>query len=228
MTIAEKLTKIYENTQKVYDAGVEAGKSQGGQTTSELWDSIQDFGNRTNYQSVFRYWAGAKYITPKYPIITSSAYEIFCGCSSLLELPPIQFTAESNTFYAAFNSCKVLKEINMDIRPTNVSSSMTQTFFMCQALQTINKIIVTEDVKFTNTFKWCSELVDVTFEGTIGNSIDFGHSSKLSKECILHIFDHLADKTGTSGFVVTLGATNLAKLTDTEKAIATGKGWTLA
>ena len=35
-------------------------------------------------------------------------------------------------------------------------------------------------------------------------------------------------QTVTTSQVLTLGATNLAKLSDEEKAIATSKGWTIA
>ena len=43
---------------------------------------------------------------------------------------------------------------------------------------------------------------------------------------MVSMFNNLAT-IGTTK-TITLGATNLAKLTEGEKAIATGKGWTLA
>jgi hypothetical protein len=45
---------------------------------------------------------------------------------------------------------------------------------------------------------------------------------------IINTLNDYSTYTGTTVFKVTLGSTNLAKLTDAEKAIATEKGWTLA
>ena len=52
---------------------------------------------------------------------------------------------------------------------------------------------------------------------------------KVQELLILSILNCLKDyKDSGTTYTVTLGATNLAKLTDAEKAIATQKGWTLA
>ena len=54
-------------------------------------------------------------------------------------------------------------------------------------------------------------------------------TDNLTKENIVnHILNKLGDNTGQSPLTITLGATNLAKLTDEEKAIATNKGFILA
>ena len=56
-------------------------------------------------------------------------------------------------------------------------------------------------------------------------SVDLSNAPLLS-ECLKDILTNLA--TVTDGQTLTLGSTNLAKLTDSEKAIAINKGWTLA
>ena len=51
-------------------------------------------------------------------------------------------------------------------------------------------------------------------------------STKFTREALLEIIGNL--KAQTSGSKkLTMGATNLAKLTDADKKIATDKGWTL-
>ena len=62
MSIAEKLTTIAENEQKVYEAGK---KSQ----YDEFWDTYQTNGQRTNYTYAFSGlgWTDNLY-KPKYPI----------------------------------------------------------------------------------------------------------------------------------------------------------------
>jgi hypothetical protein len=73
-------------------------------------------------------------------------------------------------------------------------------------------------------------LENVTFEGTIGqNGLNFSWSINLSHDSLMSIINCLKDYSGTGTTkTVTLGATNLAKLTTAEKAVATQKGWTLA
>ena len=48
----------------------------------------------------------------------------------------------------------------------------------------------------------------------------------LTKESILNVFNKAANVKSSSK-TLTLGSTNLSKLTDAEKAIATNKGWVL-
>ena len=51
----------------------------------------------------------------------------------------------------------------------------------------------------------------------------------LTKDSLLSLLAILKDNSSTgTKYTITLGATNLAKLTDEEKAIATEKGWSLA
>ncbi|MBO5955586.1 MAG: hypothetical protein J6Q10_02165, partial [Clostridia bacterium] len=68
--------------------------------------------------------------------------------------------------------------------------------------------------------------------GKIGkNGFSVSDSKKLSYDSLMSIINALKDySTDTSGttYTVTLGTTNLAKLTNEEKAIATQKGWSLA
>ena len=78
-------------------------------------------------------------------------------------------------------------------------------------------------------FRECSALVDLNIVGTINATGLNVQQSPLSHDSLMSIINALADKTGVSGtWKVTLGATNLAKLTADEIAIAEGKGWTLA
>lgn len=51
---------------------------------------------------------------------------------------------------------------------------------------------------------------------------------ELSHDCIVDMFNNLADLTGQSSISISLGSYHLGLLTDTEKAIATNKNWTLS
>ena len=58
------------------------------------------------------------------------------------------------------------------------------------------------------------------------SSFDISGSTLYTRDALVEILNNLA--TVTSSRTLTMGSTNLAKLTEDDKAIATAKGWTLA
>ena len=60
------------------------------------------------------------------------------------------------------------------------------------------------------------------------NGLNLSSSTKYSVDTLVAMFTALADRTGQTAYTLTLGATNLKKLSDEQKAIATDKNWTLA
>ena len=60
----------------------------------------------------------------------------------------------------------------------------------------------------------------------IGADLDIHSSTKFTRDALLEIIGNL--KTVTSTKTLKMGSTNLAKLTEEDKAIAINKGWTLA
>lgn len=60
----------------------------------------------------------------------------------------------------------------------------------------------------------------------LSKSIKLSSSTMLSHDSLIRVINNL--DTVTTATTLTLGTINLAKLTDDEKAVATGKGWTLA
>ena len=75
-------------------------------------------------------------------------------------------------------------------------------------------------------FSYCSSLEEIHMIN-INVNLNISSSTKFTREALLEILGNL--KAQTSGTkTLTMGSTNLAKLTDEDKAIATNKGWTLA
>ena len=109
------------------------------------------------------------------------------------------------------------------------TTSLTGAFQNATELKTIDAVVLMEDGKntFSNAFSGATALENITIVGAIGNNIDFSACKKLTHNSLMSIINHLQTKASGS-FVLTLGTTNLEKLTDAEKAIATEKGWTLA
>ena len=108
---------------------------------------------------------------------------------------------------------------------------MSEMFAGCTSLTSIPKLDATSLTIATRMFfeDFGSGLPLTDFGGLTNLKVDLDLSDcpNLTKESLMNVINEAADVT-SSPKTLTLGATNLNKLTDDEKAIATNKGWTLA
>ncbi len=74
----------------------------------------------------------------------------------------------------------------------------------------------------------CTALEDVQVGKDWNMSLYLAMSNNLTIDSMVAMFNNLKDLTGETAKTLTLGTTNLAKLSDEQKAIATNKNWTLA
>lgn len=110
-------------------------------------------------------------------------------------------------------------------------NSFQQTFQNTN-LKYLNKIDFINATTFWSLFNGVSTLLSI---GEVSNikltGLDVSPCVLLNHDTLIRILNALYDyaSEGSSAtYTLTLGTTNLAKLTDEEKAIATNKGWTLA
>lgn len=221
------------------DANMEAIANSAGEVErSAFWDEIQNYGARTWYEYAFGYW-DMEYIRPKYKVVPTGCRDIYMFTQNKrlkivekkyfdLSNITVAFGATSTSaHYCSFYKCSNL-EIVEDIGMP--AAGYYSTFNRCSKLHTIEVMRVTEESGFDTVFTNCAELVNLTIEGTIGqNGLDLSYSPKLSHDSLMSIINALKDYSGSgTTHTVTLGSTNLAKLTTAEKAIATNRGWTLA
>lgn len=216
--------------------GIEIGKQEQYDT---FWDAFQKNGSRVIYVEAFaRGWDDASF-APKYDICPTEATKMFqssgivdiIGCLKKNNVS-LDFSNTKITSYL-FTSTKIehLPEISL-ISAAYADYQCASPFGWMSALHTIDKIIVSERTSYMSWFTATNNLENVIFEGTIAkNGLNVSMCTKLTHDSLMSILNCLADysedASGTS-WVVTLGATNLAKLTDGEKAVASQKGWTLA
>ena len=139
------------------------------------------------------------------------------GCT----LPPNKPLSCKGMFY----NCTQLTAIpEMETSNVNDFSSM---FNYCQKLTTLLEMNTSNATTTQGMFLGCISLTNLGGFVGLKVSLDLSHCSKLTHESLLNVINKAADVTASPATLI-LGATNLAKLSDAEKAIATNKGWTLA
>lgn len=213
-SIGKKTITIAGNQHRLYQAGYDKGKEEGGGSAEDyekgvedgkkaeydaFWDELQGYGNRSSYSYAFwQAWWNDKNYNPKYPLVSNQA---------------------GNCFYLS------------KITDTKVDINFTDSVqvFRNSAIKTIRKIILSTKTSLVQWFDGCSNLENVTFEGTLEtNQADFRWSTKLSKASIESVINALS--TTTSGLSVTLSKTavNNAFTTDEWTSLAgTKPNWTI-
>ena len=146
---------------------------------------------------------------------------MFDYCTNLTSAPLLN-TTKVTSMRAMFYGCTNL--INIPLYDTSNVKDMNSMYAMCSNLTTIPSIDVSNVTTFNSTFSQCSKLKSILMHG-MKVSFDISTSVRFEKSDLVTILNNLAVVTTTQ--TLKMGATNLAKLTDEEKAIATNKGWTL-
>ena len=119
---------------------------------------------------------------------------------------------------------KCLKLTSIPALDTSNVTNMTSMFYNCLKLTSIPALDTSKVTSMTYMFYNCPSLTEIHMTGM---SVDFNisDSTQFTESALVEILNNLATVTSTR--TLTMGSTNLAKLTDEEKAIATNKGWTL-
>lgn len=143
----------------------------------------------------------------------------------------------SESFNSAFQMCDALTGVTLDgAKPRDIGylfsgdSNLTDVGEIDCSNIGVGYISVTT----TDAFYGCTSLAN--FGGLKSMKYNFSLSpcTALTEASLVNILNGLYDFTGNKNNpnsqqgTLTLGSTNLAKLTDEQKAIATAKGWTLA
>lgn len=208
--IADKLTTIAENEQRVYDSGIEKGFGQGKKSEYDrFWDAYQQNGTRTNYENAFAGfgWNETTFM-PKHPITAStSTYMMFRYCAfngdlaaHLQNLNCSLSTTGCANFQYAFYGSRFTRIGEVDLQNALYLQS---AFGACTLLETIDKIVSAENTAYdASTFAGCKALKNVTIEGTIGRSLSMRDCENLSLDSILSIINALSSTT--SGLTLTL------------------------
>ena len=162
------------------------------------------------------------------------------NCKKLSSIPLLD-TSLARSFNGFVQGCNLL--ITFPQYNTSNSTSFTYTFYTCSSLITIPAL----DLSKANTIYYmvrnCFSLENLSGFLNLGQAylktqsanytnyrLDLSSCSKLTHDSLMNVINGLYDiaSAGVKPQQLVLGSTNLAKLSDEEKAIATAKGWTLS
>ena len=140
--------------------------------------------------------------------------------SEIKSLPSLD-TSKVTTVAGMFKSCLHVTSAPM-FNTSNVTS-MYAMFDGCANLKTVPAYDVSNvsEIGFSFIFDGCHNLKSILMTN-IGADLNISDSTKFERSDLLVILNNL--KTVTETKTLTMGATNLAKLTEEDKAIATNKG----
>ena len=162
----------------------------------------------SNITVVMRMFINCKYLTSVdmtgWDMSNVTAIDgMFQNCSSLIEIKGSETwnAPKLSVIAVSFYNCNKLT--NLDLSGCDVSNvtNFTNVFHACNSMETFNSF---KNIKF---------------------SLTINASTKITAESLMSVINNLMTVTTTQK--LTIGATNLAKLTDEQKAIAINKGWTL-
>ena len=125
---------------------------------------------------------------------------VYAGYTGIRTIPLYDFSKVIRADYM-FNYCKYLKSIPaLDFKELNYSTGM---------------------------FNGCFNLEEIHIKD-IHYYFDISASTKFTREALVEIIGNLRDLTGSTAKTLKMGATNMAKLTADDIAVATDKNWTVA
>ena len=155
--------------------------------------------------------------------VTSIGTNAFNNCTSLTSITIPDSVTSIGTY--AFSDCTSLTSVTI---PDSVTHIGGYAFNKCTSLTSVT---IPNSIKSISTYAFssCSSLENVTLGDDFNvNNLNLSSSNLYTRETILQWLNALADRTGQTAYKLTIGATNLKKLTEEDIAIATAKNWTLS
>lgn len=256
MSIAEKLQTVAENQQKVYNAGYNKGKAEGGDTEAayqegieqgkqaeydRFWDSYQQNGNRKNYRYAFAGPCWTKEtLKLKYPIkivdtstTSRRCIHMFTYFNSVGAKP---FDMTELCAKIDFSEAISIQNLFTNASAENITVDASKAINCSGAFATsdggnLNNIVLTVSnacISFTNTFNNNITLTDLTITpgSKIAANIDL-HWSPLTKESIESVYAALSETATGKTASFSKKAVNAAYTTDDWNALVAQKSnWT--
>ena len=158
----------------------------------------------------------------------TNLYGCFLSCRSLTQLAiPDGFGQNAINLHYCFNSCSSLTSLSLPAGFGQAAVYAHYCFNSCSSLTSLSLPagFGQNAINLSGCFTGCTALKTITGNPNFKVSFSLSDSTELTHDSLMVVINGLQTVTGQT---LTLGTTNLAKLTDEEKKVATDKGWTLA
>lgn len=230
-----------------YNSGLNNGLMEGKQAEYDaFWDAYQyNHGAAQKYEYTFSNFGwNDETFKPKYDIIMDAGYSgtsafLDCKVSNIAEALEKQGVRLDTTLcgYASsmFQNTKTKRLPELNLTHTmdyNEDYGLYMTF-RDSLVETIDKLIVAENLKYNYTFQFCTKLKNIVFEGVIGQAINFQWSTLLSHDSIVSVINALS--TTASGQTATFSKTAVNNAftggstgSEWQTLIATKPNWTIS
>ena len=156
----------------------------------------------------------------------TNMHSMFNNCRSLTAIPQMNTSAVTDMSYM-FNNCNSLTAIPQ--MNTSAVTNMYSMFAYCNSLTAIPQMNTSAVTNMKSIFNYCYSLTAIAFNGSVTGwaGVDVSlQDCSLSRAAIVAFFNSLPTITSAKAITLT-GNPGVSELADAEKAIATGKGWTL-
>lgn len=154
---------------------------------------------------------------------------IFAYCRNMTSVTFSKgFGRNATVISGLFNSCVSITSIELPVGFGQNATEGHSIFYECNSLVslTLPDGFGKNINGLSNVFYKCANLENIIGNPNFKVSLDLSPCTKLTHDSLMVVINGLQTVTTTK--TLTLGSTNLAKLTDAEKKVATDKGWTLA
>lgn len=197
-----------------------------------VFDGHIDTSNVTDVSFLFQNCSSLAKIPMMNFSSVSNMRSAFHSCASLASVPQLD-TSNVTDFYSGFYGCSTL--VSIPQLNTSKANNVGLMFNGCTSLMSIPLLDFGNVNNISNLFGW-NDIKTLTDLGGFKNlKIDFknglNHSPNLTVQSLMNVINNLydfrANGDSTTTRTLQLGTTNLNKLTDEQKAVATNKGWSL-
>ena len=221
----------------IEDSGVEVSETPVNEYHTKIND-VYEAGKQVVYDALFSNstsfigrFAGASWNSDTFK--PSNDLHIYSNCNylfynsgisgSISEIAKdlgISITISPTSIQNGFSYARIT-EVEIDFGSV---SNAAYAFSYASHLNTIILRNIKATTSWSTVFNGCTKLANLTCDGEIGKSINL-QDCPLTHDSLMSIINALGDGYSAT---LTIGATNMAKLTEAEIDIAEQKGWTIA